>query len=146
MANRTEEHEVGQSRAKKISEVGIHDSVDLVLEERVSSNELELEAFMNEPVTINVSGSAIEGDLPVISVIVNGVVQPIPRGSEVVVKRKYVEALARAKTTGYKQQVNPIDPSDISMVPSTALTYPFTVIQDTHRGKEWLRRVMAQLA
>lgn len=140
----TEEIGVAQPKAKTLPEIRDHSPEDIAVDTAVASDALELEAFMNEMVKIRVHGSPEEGALPVISVIVNGVLQPILRDEEITVRRKYVEALARAKATSYKQVTNPIDPSDIRMVPTTVLSYPFTVIEDTERGKGWLRKLLAQ--
>lgn len=140
----TEEAGVGQAKAKTLSEIRDHGPEPVAVDTTITEDALDLEAFMHEMVKIRVHGSPEEGALPVISVIVNGVLQPILRDEEIVVRRKYVEALARAKATSYKQVTNPIDPSDIRMVPTTVLSYPFTVIEDTERGKSWLRKLLAQ--
>lgn len=140
----TEEIGVAQMPPKTLAEISDHGPEAIAIESATTTDALDLEAFMHEAVKIRVHGSPEEGALPVISVIVNGTIQPIPRDQEVTVKRKYVEALARAKATTYKQATNPIDPSDIRMVPTTVLSYPFTVIEDTERGKGWLRKILAQ--
>lgn len=140
----TEEVGVAQMRAKTLPEISDHQPEDIVVENATTTSALDLEAFMHELVKVRVHGSPEEGALPVVSVIVNGTIQPVPRDAEVTVKRKYVEALARAKATSYKQVTNPVDPSDIRMVPTTVLSYPFTVLEDTERGKNWLRNLLAQ--
>lgn len=140
----TDEVGVGQLQAKALDEVRVHAPTDIEVESKFDEDAMALEKFMNETVKIRVHGSPEEGALPVISVIVNGMIQPIPRDIEVDVKRKYVEALARAKSTSYRQVTNPIDPSDIKMVPTTVLSYPFTVVEDSNKGKAWIRKILAQ--
>jgi len=140
----TEEAGVAQMPAKTLDEVRQHGPQDIEVESKFDTDAIALEKFMNEIVKVRVHGSPEEGALPVISVIVNGITQPIPRDMDVDVKRKYVEALARAKSTTYRQVTNPIDPSDIRMVPTTVLSYPFTVLEDSTKGKAWLRKILAQ--
>lgn len=142
----TNEASIGQQKPKRLDEIRAHEGVMLDVETKFDTDEIELERFMNEMVRIRVHGSPEEGALPVISVIVNGTIQPIPRDVEVEVRRKYIEALSRAKSTSYRQTTNPIDPSDIRMVPTTVLSYPFTVTEDSEKGKQWLRKVLAQAA
>lgn len=140
----TEEIGVAQMEPKSLDEIRAHASTGIEVESNLGDDEFALEAFMNELVKVRIHGSPEEGALPVISVIVNGMIQPVPRDVEVDVKRKYVEALARAKATSYRQVTNPIDPSDIKMVPTTVLSYPFTVTEDSAKGKAWLRKILAQ--
>ena len=106
----------------------------------------DLEAFMNEPVTIMVHESYEEGSLDVIVPNVNGMNQPILRGREQVVKRKYVEALARARTTIIRQAGADFNSPDepIKTHEKTVLTYPFTVIKDTPRGFAWIKAIQEQ--
>jgi hypothetical protein len=72
--------------------------------------------------------------------------QPIIRGRQQKVKRKYVEALARCRVTKYEQQVmDPMRPENIQMVERTALSYPFAVIEDPHpNGRAWLESILDQ--
>jgi hypothetical protein len=142
----TDDVGVAQMEPKSLDEIRAHASTGIEVEGNLGDDEFALEAFMNELVKVRIHGSPEEGALPVISVIVNGVIQPVPRDVEVDVKRKYVEALARAKATSYRQVTNPIDPSDIKMVPTTVLSYPFTVTEDSAKGKAWLRKILAQPA
>lgn len=108
---------------------------------------LALEAFMNEIVVITIAESADEEALPIITLTVNGVTQPIARGVPTPVKRKYVEALARAKETKYRQGLKDAsDPASIEMLGRTALAFPFSVDKDTPNGLAWLRDVIKQPA
>lgn len=109
---------------------------------------LALEKFMNEMVIITVAEDTDEEALPIISVMVNGTMQPIVRGYPTPVRRKYVEALARAKETKYKQQqMDASDPSSLAMIPRTGLAYNFTVERDDNpNGRAWLRDILKQKA
>ena len=128
-----------------INEIGDGKGVELVTETDIIQT-AEQEAFMNEPVKINVHADGTAGALDVICPTVNGLNQPIIRGVDQVVKRKYVEALARSRVTTYEQRVpNPQQPENIQMVPKVVLTYPFTVREDRNpRGAAWLDAIMRQ--
>lgn len=108
--------------------------------EKDSGLNMENNLFMEEPVTIHVHGDNSPGSLEVIVITVNGINQPIIRGRDQVVKRKYVEALARSRVTGYTQHVPDASrPEAIQMVPSSAMTYPFSVREDRNpKGRAWL--------
>lgn len=106
------------------------------------------EAFMNEMVVIEVADSQNPDDAPNFVVNVNGTNMPIPRGRPVMLKRKYVEVLARNKQTTFKQITpNPSEPDKTIMVPKTVFGYPFQLVEDKNpRGREWLKHVMAERA
>lgn len=61
------------------------------------------EAFMNELVEVLVHSTTDENQPPHIVLNCNGVNQPILRGSPILIKRKYLEILARMKETRYTQ-------------------------------------------
>lgn len=107
-------------------------------------------AFMEEPVTIVVHSSGEENEENPIIVGVNGRQVFIPRGQHVIVRRKYVERLARAKRNAYRQ--GNLDASNDpvrfnSMQMTTALLYNFSVLHDPNpAGPDWLRKVLAESA
>ena len=70
------------------------------IESPVTMKDAELEAFMNEPVMVTVLSSGKDNEMPYVQVAVNGVTQMFLRDQPIVVKRKYLERLARAKETG----------------------------------------------
>ncbi len=117
--------------------------------ERVSENDFvdkaQFEAFANEPVKIMVQLTNDSESLDIITPSVNGQNQPIIRGVEIWVKRKYVEALARCKVTTYKQVENPLDRSDTKMMDATVPGYNFTVTEDRNPiGAHWLKAILAE--
>ena len=116
--------------------------------EKVSENDFVeasmLEAFMAEPVTIQVHSSMLEGDLDIIVPSVNGVNQPIVRDVHQTVKRKFVESLARSFITRPKQKIRDMnDQSSLFMFNESRPTYPFTVIEDKNpNGRPWLENIV----
>lgn len=135
----------------------INDAIEIMPEDGQSiesivtkefSREVFEEAFMNEMVTVMVADTTDENVNPMPTPSVNGVMQPIMRGVPTRVKRKYLEVLARCKETKFSQRTaNPMEPDRIDMVPRTAFTYPFQVIEDQNpKGNAWLKAVMAEAA
>ena len=106
------------------------------------------ESFMNELVTINVHSTPDENQAASLVVNVNGTNQPIIRGYPTMVRRKYVEVLARMKETKYNQITrNASAPDQIDMVARHGLCYPFDLVEDTNpRGRAWLQHVLAEAA
>jgi len=117
-----------------------------IIDKVVSLEGAELEAFMSEPVKIIISESADENDPQLVQVGVNGVTQFIVRGMEQVVRRKYVERLARAKRTDYDQTIDDrLGEAMNRLRRRNALRFPFTVLEDPNpRGQAWLRGVLAE--
>lgn len=137
--------ELGKGRELDLDEIGDPGPIEKASDTNFVE-EAELEAFMNEKVTIVVSTSSEDGALDVIIPTVNGINQPIIRGKEIRVKRKYVEALARGRTTRYEQRVmDPSRPENIQMIERTSLTYPFSVTHDPNpKGRAWLQAILQQ--
>jgi len=131
-------------RILALSEIGEPEPIEMVAANNLIQ-EAELEAFMNEIVTIRMHQSPVEGALAVETVALNGVNMPIIRGINQPIKRKYVEILAQSRAIMYSQvQQNPADLSDIAMVERPALAYPFEVIHDPNpKGRAWLENILA---
>jgi len=106
----------------------------------------EMEAFMNQKLLIQVSKSTNKEDLDTIVPNVNGVNQPIIRGVDVWVKRKFVEALARCTHTRYEQRVPDVaKPDRFVMDRNTSLKDPFIVKKDPHKfGIQWLDAILRE--
>jgi hypothetical protein len=109
----------------------------------------ELEAFMNEPVTILLSDSSDENAQPYAITSVNGTTRVAPRNVEVTLPRSHVEVLARCKETKYKPQPENMANPELSNrpIPTTVPVYPFQVIEDRNpKGRAWLAAVRAEPA
>lgn len=132
-------------RTAPLSEFGKPEDVEVVTNAGIS-NAAELEAFMSEQVEVFVHKGRGPHDLDVIVPCVGGINQPIVRGHWVPIKRKYIEALARAHTIRYEQKVaDPSRPEAFVMVEKKVPDYPFDVRDDSRRGKKWLESIYASL-
>ena len=133
-----------KSRALSLDEVGNPGPVELVSETDVITGQAELAAFMEEKVKILIYKDPTPGAYDVITITVNGLNQSVVRGIPSVIKRKYVESLARGRTTFYRQHTpDSSRPEMIQLVAENALTYPFEMIEDKNpRGRDWLNSIL----
>ena len=76
----------------------------------------------------------------------NGRVQRFVRGHEQQVRRCFVERLARLKLTTFDNlKTKEVDGEDVYRYPThTALVYPFVCINDSEKGKQWLKDILSQ--
>lgn len=104
---------------------------------------VQLEAFMHERVTINISPPASDNDQQVATVVVNNRHYTIPRARSVVVPRFLVETLARAKQENYRMNPRALnDPEQLRTLSTHVFSYPFQVVNDSPAGLKWLERVL----
>lgn len=137
---------LGSEEARSIGEVDVHSGFDVV-DKPLPKDAFELEAFMNDMVTIVVNPPNDPDEPMLVQVGVNGVNQFIPRGVPIDVKRKYVEVLARAKRTDFKQNLDErLGEQAFNLVhPMHSLRYPFSVISDPFRnGGAWLTAILRE--
>lgn len=123
----------------------VQTSVAEIIDNPVTLADVELEAFMNEPVMVTVMSSGKDNEPIFVQTSVNGITQIFKRDVPIVVKRKYVERLARAKETGISQTVDAaLGESMNKLTQSHSMRYPFSVNRDDNpRGGAWLRAVLA---
>jgi len=142
--NGSEAAQIKRGAPKPLAELMNPGAIEIETFESMDSTELE--KFMNETVVIYVHPTRESGALDVITPNCNGINQPIIRGVETPVKRKYVEPLARCHTVKYEQRVqNPSQPENIQMIEKKVPDYPFDVINDTRKGKDWLKSIYNSL-
>lgn len=105
-------------------------------------------AFMEEKVMVTVHESTNKNDDPMPMVAVNGVNQYFVRGQNQLVKRKFVEVLARAKPEAVMTdvQVQGLGAEPINRVlRNRAHKFPFSVIEDRNpRGGAWLSALLRE--
>jgi hypothetical protein len=128
-----------------MSEIGENPPIEQVAE-RDFVKTAELEKFMHEDLVIMVHPTGEEGSYDMVPIQVNRINCPIQRGVPVVVKRKYVEILARCRNTKYHQRLtDPGRPDAMVMEEKTVLSYPFAVIEDKNpRGRVWLEAILKE--
>lgn len=146
----TDALQAGQDSPVQVSHEGeatLHREPVQIPDGPVSKKKLEALAFNEELITVQVADSEDPNAERVIEVGVNGKKQFFKRGQPQTVKRKYVEALARAKVTNYSQRVDATDPLVMNRLnPRTALRYPFALLEDANPrgGQAWLRQIMSE--
>lgn len=137
--------------AKKDQGVVITDTSEIVETVAESADFAKLaadEAFMNEMVTVHVHSTTDENQPSQFIINCNGVNQPVVRGINMEMKRKYVEILARMKETKYSQHTpNPAAPDVSELRARHGLVYAFDLIHDANpKGRAWLSNVLAEPA
>ncbi len=143
---RSEPLHLNQAPAKPLSEIATAGIEIEPMTGSLRTDAVELEMFMNETVVIRILESDKPGALQVITPNVNGLNQPIVRNQDVPVKRKYVEALLRSHTINYDQRIqNPSEPANIQMIAKPVTDYPFEVVEDTAKGRSWMKEIKRQV-
>ena len=149
----TEEEEIGQNNVRNMRSTGrARDSLDPPMVHRVdkrpSKEKLDTLSFMEEIVTVIVHDSTNPTDDPHPVVWNSGIRQQFERGAEQKVKRKFVWVLANARKTTYSQEKykDAQGAEAYRNIPHTALMYPFSVIDDSEKGKTELRKLLSQTA
>ena len=137
--------EVAQGEDKTLAEHGTSKGIEQQSEHDIIKA-AEVEAFMNQLLTVVVHKDGTQGAYDVITPNVNGTNQPIIRGEKQKIRRKYVEALAHSRLTVYEQVIPDVNrPENFIMRETTVLAYPFSVMDDPHPdGAEWLNNLLAQ--
>lgn len=137
---------LGAEDVRTVGEIGGHAGIDVV-DKPMPKEAFEMEAFMNDMVTIIVNPPHEADEPMLVQVAVNGVNQFIPRGEPIAVKRKYVEVLARAKRTDFAQNLDErLGEQGFNQVRTMhSLRYPFSMISDPNpKGGAWLTGVLAE--
>lgn len=105
-------------------------------------------AFMEEKVTVVVHESTNKNDDPMPMVAVNGVNQYFVRGQNQLVKRKFIEVLARAKPEAVMTdvEVRSVGAEPVNRVlRNRAHKFPFSVVEDRNpRGGAWLSALLRE--
>lgn len=118
-------------------------SSDMLHDERLKNllkEEAELRAFMEEPVTFDISQTTDVNAPDPVPAGVQGIIKHFKRGVEYTVPRKFIDSLIKVtnkvKTINYKDENN-VDQTKIELVPS--LVYPINIINDPSGavGRRW---------
>ena len=147
----TENLKQGQSTSARISGTGkaektVTQGIEPVEMERMKEM-AELEKFMNEELDVFVYEGMDESDEKIVQLGINGVNQFVVRGRQQKIKRKFVEALCRAKqvrvtSTG---RIGPNGDAVNDVRSMVSLQYPFQVMHDPNpKGPPWLKGVLGE--
>jgi hypothetical protein len=110
----------------------------------VLGTDIDLERFMEEKVLIEMAALPEDSGQVGVPLAVAPDTQWVLGGQRAVIKRKFVEVLARARTDKFRQYQNVQNPAASRPVPTTSLSYPFSVIEDTPKGRAWLKEILEQ--
>lgn len=153
---------IGQSPSIDLPDDGPIDREQIVIpvDKPLLSDYLTDLKFSEDPVTIRVERSAEKHAPKVVDCWCNGVgceawingrwlqLGWIPVGREVIIKRKYVEILARSKIDSITTQSDEpgVESPQNRIDRSTSAKVPFSVLRDDNpKGHAWLTRLMAEL-
>ena len=150
----TNDHQQGQNQSHDMPSdrpIERSDFVDQfeVIDTPVPKDTLAAHAFFEELVEIEIPSTGAVEEEAVIQLSCNNVNQFILRDVPTMVRRKYVEILARAKTenitTPEYQDANGNRATRVKK--AQGLRYPFRIISDSNPlGASWLKNVLAQAA
>lgn len=115
----------------------------------LTKNDFDEIMFMEELMQIRIEPLQEKNPRKIVDVYVNGVAEWIPVGRPWILRRKFVEVLARAKPISVQTQHEGIGEGEDGMpnnriIRNTSSMFPFSVLQDSQRGIEWLNRLMAE--
>jgi|694.fasta_scaffold00571_23 hypothetical protein len=149
----TADMEVGQQTAGNFILPPLDVQIDresIAIEPVVSSltkNDFAEMMFMEELVKIRVEPLNEKNPRKMIDLYVNGKAEWVPVGRPWIMRRKYVEVLARSKPmsvqTKHESAEESLNPQN-EVIRTTSSQFPFSVLEDTPRGIEWLNRLMAE--
>lgn len=124
------------------ADAGRGGDIEVVSNASLSEYAAEL-AFMQEQLVVEVLDSNSEDHEPVVTISCQGVPQTFARGQPQLVRRKYVQILATTKPETMKTETR-IEGGEVvnKIHKHSALRYPFTVHEDTKKGREWLRNLL----
>lgn len=115
-----------------------------VAERMPDQEKLAMLAFMNEEIEIQIAPTTEKGALP-FEITVNGRTELFRYGETRRVKRMFADRMLLMKVTSYetRERVNPDGERTSAPEPTTALKYPFHVVNDPNpMGRSWYTGTM----
>jgi hypothetical protein len=142
------DHQVGQDGTAKFQGETLVRPAQSTLDDPNMIAKAEMLKFMEEPVTVEIAELSDENADMGFVIEVNGRKEVFRQGERKTVRRVFVEGLARAKKTGYRNQLV-VDRSTGEQTyeypAKTGLRYPFSVVHDPNpKGGAWLKAVLRQ--
>ena len=140
--NDAQDHQIGRTGDRKFDEdYDLPPLSNVNLDESTLKHKADLLAFDNEVIQVHVHDSAEMNADNGCVIMVNGKEEGFYRGQTRSVKRMFVAGLCRARKTGYscRQVIDPTTGDKTYVYPTNSgLRFPFSVLEDSARGKEWL--------
>ncbi len=152
-AMETAEQEIAQGNARILKSTGSgKDALDqmehqIICDRAVNDEQVQMLAFMNEPVTIRIATTTDKDADQVFELNINSRLEFFRRGETKTVPRYFVDRLLRLKQTVYTQRevTNQEGVKDILHDPHTALKYDFSIVRDANPiGQMWEKSVLAE--
>ena len=147
----TREHNVGQDQSKTLPASGSIDKgaiEDIIVQQDTPRFDEKMQnlKFAEERVEVTIIDSGMPDAEQLIHLSNNGVSQYLMRGIPTMVKRKFVEVLARAKlgNVSTNKSIDNQGNNTMNIKVTHGLKYPFTVAGDSRDGSDWLRRTLAE--
>lgn len=113
--------------------------------QELARREAAVKKFMDEILIVRLHKSTDKNSASHVILSVNGMTQPVFRGTSTPLKRKYVEVLARMIESTYEQKSYERELDRYEMLETAAQAYPFEVIRDDNPiGREWLEHILAE--
>lgn len=110
---------------------------------------LEMEAFMEQPVEIEIAESTDQKASPLVYVAINGDARWLPRGVPLRIPRKFVERLAQSSERSFTttRQNNGAEEGENERPAKVKNTqaYPFSVLRDSCRDRALSRRWLVRM-
>ena len=129
--------------SESLDPLSVADEGVLIDNRKYTPEKLEYETFMHEYLLVRLHDTTDETAIPIPQTTNSGHSQFFVRGQPQWVRRLSIEPLARAKKTTYTQElVGEGANKQYINIPHTALMYPFEVLKDSKRGKQWLRAIL----
>jgi hypothetical protein len=143
---------VGQDRKRDMKSTGpaksaLEPATVEVVDRPIDKEWADAMAFNEETIKVMVHETTDPVAVSIPDFYNGGIPQRFIRGQEQLVKRKFVEQLARCRKTTFSQEKVRDNNGDefYRNVPHTALAYPFSVVEDPNpRGRDWLKNILAE--
>ena len=145
----TQEEQIGQPQSYELPSSGpvgpLESDIELCDTPHFKSKAKEL-AFMDEMVAVKIADSGNPNEEQYVETGNGGIPQFIERGKWQMVKRKFVEVLARAKVdhVATPEFVDPSGARSVRIVTTPALKYQFEMRDHNPDGHVWLQRILAE--
>jgi hypothetical protein len=143
------ETQIGQDREAMIALEGpaeiTVDDIEVIKPENMGDR-VEVEAFFEEMVKVIVHPDGSQFPEDPVPLGVNGRMCYVFRNKPTMMKRKYLYQLAKAKADSISQDPANPDPTIANKLSIRSVPrYPHSLIEDTQKGHEWHRAVLAEI-